>query len=301
VSGRAVLALGTIYVVWGSTYLAIRVMVESVPPLLGAGVRFLAAGALLAAGIALVRGRGALLVAPRALGACATTGLLILVGGIGLVTVAEQDVPSSLAALVIASVPVWVVLLGAAGSERLGPASLAGIALGVVGVALVTGGAGEAVDAPWALGLLLVAAATTAIGLHVSPHIALPPDALVATMYEMLVAGVVLTLLGVATGELGSLGSDAFTTRSTAALLYLVVFGSIVGYGAFVWALQHLRPALVSTYAFVNPLVALVLGWALLDERLSPVAGAGAALVVSGVVALTLASTKAPAAPDAAG
>jgi drug/metabolite transporter (DMT)-like permease len=285
----AAVALGTIYVVWGSTYLAIRLAVESVPPLLGAGVRFLLAGVVLAALIAIVRGPRALPVTRRELLAAAVSGVLILVGGIGLLTLAEQETPSSLAALLIASVPLWVIVFRRLAHEEVPRAAVAGVLLGALGVGLVVAGGLTADVAAWAVAVLLVSGLLTGLGLFLSPRLGLPADALVGTAWEMLIAGALLTVVGLALGDAAR--ADALTARSLAALLYLVVFGSVVAYGAFVWALGHVDSSLVATYAFVNPVVAIVLGWLLLDERLTAAAGAGAALVVAGVAAVATAGS----------
>jgi drug/metabolite transporter (DMT)-like permease len=285
----AAVALGTIYVVWGSTYLAIRLAVESVPPLLGAGVRFLLAGVILALLIVVVKGPRALPVTRRELLAAAASGVLILVGGIGLLTLAEQETPSSLAALLIASVPLWVIVFRRLAHEEIPRAAVAGVLLGALGVGLVVAGGLTADVAAWAVGALLLSGLLTGLGLFLSPRLGLPADTLVGTAWEMLIAGAVLTLLGLALGDAARAGTP--TPRSLAALLYLVVFGSVIAYGAFVWALQHVDSSLVATYAFVNPVVAILLGSVLLDERLTVAAGAGAALVVAGVALVATAGS----------
>jgi drug/metabolite transporter (DMT)-like permease len=283
---EAVAALGTIYLAWGSTYLAIRVMVETIPPLLGAGVRFLAAGALLAAGIAVTRGVGSLRVGRRRLGAAALTGALILVGGIGLLTVAEQHVESGLAALVIASVPLWVVILRRASGDRVARSTVAGVAVGMTGVGVVVGAGLSADVQAWALLVLVAAAISTATGLVASSRLPLPEDAFVATAFEMLSAGVALSVLAALFGQLGRVDAAEISVASIAALLYLIVFGSIVAYAAFVYALQRMPPSLVATYAFVNPVIALLLGWLVLGESLTAGLAAGAVLVVLAVAAV---------------
>jgi drug/metabolite transporter (DMT)-like permease len=283
---RVLLAsLATVYVVWGSTYLAIRVMVETVPPLLGAGLRFLAAGALLALALVALGGAGRLRLPRAQVASAAATGSLILVGGIGLLTVAEQDAPSGFAALIVASVPVWVVVLRALARERVAKLTVAGTLLGLGGVVAVIG-ASPAGAAAWAVAALVAAAILTAIGAFVSPRLALPPDAFAATVVEMLVAGAVLTAAGLAAGEAGDVAASTLSTDSLLAFGYLVVFGSIVAYTAFVWLREHAPVSLVATYAFVNPVVALVLGWLLLDEELTVGLAAGAAAIVLSVIAV---------------
>jgi drug/metabolite transporter (DMT)-like permease len=279
-------ALGAVYVIWGSTYLAIRVMVDDIPPLLGAGARFLLAGAVL---LAVLGARGAPGTSPRVplpqIGASALVGLLLPAGGNGLVTVAETDVPSGLAALLIASVPLWVVVLrmGVA-RERVGAPVLAGVALGFAGVAvlLLPGARPEGATAAGVL-LCLVAAASWATGSFLSPRLTLPAHPLVNTGWQMVAGGVALIVAGLAAGETGDVHLGSLSLASVAAFLYLIVAGSIVAYTAYAWLLQHASLSLVSTYAYVNPLVAVLLGWAILGESLAATALAGAALVVAAV------------------
>jgi drug/metabolite transporter (DMT)-like permease len=278
VTGRVTAALGAVYVLWGSTYLAIRVMVETIPPLLGAGVRFCLAGAGLAVALRVVRGAASLRIARSGLLAAALTGALILAGGIGLLTVAEQDVPSGAAAVVIATVPAWVVLLRAVTGDRPPLSTVAAVAGGLAGVSLVVGEALSGRAAGEAVVALIVAAALTGLGLFLSPRLPLPRDALVATAYEMLAGGAILLVAGLAFGELGELGASS---RSIAALAYLVLFGSVAAYGAFVWLLQNASPSLVSTYAFVNPVVAVALGALVLDEALTSGFLLGSVLVIA--------------------
>jgi drug/metabolite transporter (DMT)-like permease len=277
-------ALGTVYLVWGSTYLAIRVMVETIPPLLGTGVRFLAAGALLYAWLYARGGSERVRATRPELGGAATVGALVLIGGIGLVTVAEQHVASSLAALIIASVPLWVVILRKAGRERIERGTLAGVGLGFAGVALIAvpeGGSGGPVT--WAVLLLLLAAVTTAIGSYLSPRLPQPADTLASTALQMLSSGVALVTAGVVLGEGGDVELAEASDESVAAFAYLTLIGSLAAYSAFVWLLANAPVSTVSTYAYVNPVVALVLGWAVLGEELSTLTAVGAAGVVVSV------------------
>jgi drug/metabolite transporter (DMT)-like permease len=279
-------ALGAVYVIWGSTYLAIRVMVEDIPPLLGAGVRFLLAGAVL---LAVLDARGAPATSPRVpraqVAAAGLVGLLLAAGGNGLVTVAERDVPSGLAALLVASVPLWVVVLRAGvARERIEGATLAGVALGFAGVAvLLLPGARPAGATAAGVLLVLVAALSWATGSFLSPRLTLPAHPLVNTGWQMLAGGVVLVVAGLASGEAGEVHVGSLSLASVAALLYLIVAGSLVAYTAYAWLLQHAPLSQVSTYAYVNPLVAVVLGWAILGESLAATTLAGAALVVAAV------------------
>ena len=280
-------ALVTVYLVWGSTYLAIRVVVETAPPLLAMGVRFLLAGLLLGALIAVRKGPRALRVRPRQLGAAATVGLLLLLGGNGGVAVAEQTVPSGIAALLVAATPLWLVCLRFAARDRPAPLSLLGTVVGFVGIAvLVRPGAslGEGVET-WGLVTVVGAAASWALGSFLSSRIPLPGDAFVATTWEMLAGGTALLVAGAASGELGDLALGDVAVEAWAWLAYLVVVGSIVAFSAYVWLLQNAPISLTATYAYVNPVVAVILGAIVLQEPIDPrtiLAGA----VIIGAVAL---------------
>jgi drug/metabolite transporter (DMT)-like permease len=277
-------ALAAVYVVWGSTYLAIRVMVRDIPPLLGAGARFLVAGAVM---LAVLAARGRMVRVPRrALAASALVGLLLPAGGNGVVTVAEQEVPSGLAALLVASVPLWVVVLRTVvARERVATTTLAGVAVGFagLGVLLLPGSRPAEATATGVL-LVLVAAASWALGSFLSPRLALPEDPLVSTGWQMVFGGVVLAVAGVVAGEPGDV--HAASADSILALVYLVTAGSWVAYTAYAWLLQNAPISQVATYAYVNPLVAVVLGWAILGERLGGATLLGAALVIASVAAI---------------
>lgn len=221
----------------------------------------------------------------REAAAAALTGMLILVGGIGLLTVAERDAPSGLAALVIASVPLWVLVLRAAFGDRPRPRTAASVGIGLVGVGLVVI-AGGSVDArSSALAILVTAAVLTALGAVLSNRPSMPSDAFVETTIEMLAAGAALTLLGFAAGEVGDLRIGALSADSLAAFGYLVVMGSLVAYTAFVWLLDNAAISLVATYAYVTPVVAVVLGWAILDEAVTLPIALGALMVIGSVAA----------------
>jgi len=285
-SWRVWSALSIVYVIWGSTYLAIRVMVEDVPPLLGAGLRFVVAGVAMLAFLA-ARGRD-VRVSRRGLLAAATVGVLLLAGGNGVVTVAEQDVPSGLAALLIASVPLWVVLLRfTVARERVARGTLVGLAIGFCGLAvLLLPGSRPAEATVGGALLVLVAAASWASGSFLSPRLSMPSDPLVSTAWQMVVGGAVLLVGAIAAGEPGDLHLADASAKSLLAFLYLIVAGSWVAFTAYAWLLQNVPISKVATYAYVNPLVAVVLGWALLSEQLSVGTLAGAGLIVASVAAI---------------
>jgi drug/metabolite transporter (DMT)-like permease len=278
-------ALVTVYLVWGSTYLAIRVVVETAPPLLAMGMRFLSAGLLLGTFLAVRRGPAALRVRPRQLGGAAVVGLLLLLGGNGMVAVAEQTVPSGLTALLIASTPLWLVCLRTAAHDRPARLSLVGTVVGFLGIAvLVRPGAslGDDVE-PWGLALVVAAAGSWAMGSFLASRLPMPGDAFVATTWEMLIGGGTMALVAVATGELDGFAVDRVAGEAWAWLAYLVVVGSIVAFSAYVWLLHHAPISLTATYAYVNPVVAVVLGALVLSEPVTAAVLLGGAVVVLGV------------------
>jgi drug/metabolite transporter (DMT)-like permease len=294
-------ALGIVYVVWGGTYVAIRVMVEDVPPLLGAGARFAIAGVAMLAFLA-ARGRR-VRVAPRSLAAAGLVGVLLPAGGNGLVTVAERDVPAGLAALLIASVPLWVVLLrSTVGRERVNGGTLAGVAVGFCGLGLLLlPGSRPAEATAFGVLLVLVAACSWAIGSFLSPRLSMPSDPLVSTAWQMVVGGAALLAGALVAGEPNDLHLADASTKSLLAFAYLVVAGSLVAFTAYAWLLQNVPISKVATYAYVNPLVAVLLGWALLSEGLSIGTLAGAALIVASVAAIVRReSTRAEPEPELA-
>jgi len=285
-SWRVWSALSIVYVLWGGTYVAIRVMVEDVPPLLGAGLRFAIAGVAMLAFLA-ARGRS-VRVAPRSLAAAGLVGLLLPAGGNGLVTVAEQDVPAGLAALLIASVPLWVVLLrSTVGGERVNRGTLAGVAVGFCGLGLLLlPGSRPAEASAGGVLLVLVAACSWATGSFLSPRLRLPSDPLVSTGWQMVAGGGALLVGALVAGEADDLHLADTAPKSLLAFAYLVVGGSLVAFTAYAWLLQNVPISKVATYAYVNPLVAVLLGWALLSEQLTVGTAAGAALIVVSVAAI---------------
>ena len=284
---------------WGSTYLAIRVMVEDIPPLLGAGVRFVVAGAIMYAWLVWRRPPAARTTTRPQLVGAAVVGLLLMFGGNGLVTVAEQEVPSGLAALLISSVPLWVIVLRATyGGERVPGTTLASVAVGFVGVALLVLPGDRPEGAPLGWSLLVVAAAILwASGSFAAPRLERPDDVLTATAWQMLIGGGAMVAVGLAIGEadelhLGDVGADSWV-----AFAFLVFIGSIAAFTAYNWLLRHVAISTVTTYAFVNPVIAVFLGWAVLSEEITAYVVAGTAVVVAAVAFVVLSpAEKAPAA-----
>ncbi|MGZ5380424.1 MAG: EamA family transporter, partial [Thermoanaerobaculia bacterium] len=289
-----VLALLVIYVVWGSTYLAIRWGLETIPPFTMAGARYLVAGGVL---LAWVKLRGAPRVTSRDLGPAFLTGGLMLLFGNGGVVWAEQRIASGLAALLIAVEPLFIVLLQATlPQERRRPSAraLVGVAFGVAGVVLLVGPGrlgGERVDLAGA-GAVLFAAFAWALGSLLSRHLAAPASPLQATALQMLAGGALLGCASGAAGEWVRFSPALVSGRSLAAVAYLVVFGSLLAFTAYIWLLRVASPALVSTYAFVNPIVAVFLGWLLASEEVGIRTLAAAAVIVAAVVLITLAETR---------
>ncbi|MFJ6354436.1 EamA family transporter [Streptomyces sp. NPDC092046] len=276
-------ALGIVYVVWGSTYLGIRIVVETLPPFLSAGTRFVAAALILAGIIAWRQGPAALKVTPRQLASAVGVGLLLILGGNGLVVLAETSIPSGLTALLIAVVPAWVVILKALSGARPTAGGLAGVLLGLVGLGVLTlpGLSGDVK----AGGVVLVVAATLcwSVGSFSSSRLPMPSNPFTASAYEMLAGGIAGLGVGLVRGEQHGLDLSAVSGRSWAALAYLVVFGSLLAFTAYAWLLQAAPLSLVATYAYVNPVVAVALGALVLNEALTWPIVLGGAIVVGGV------------------
>ncbi len=276
-------ALWLVYVVWGSTYLAIAYVVETVPPLVGMGLRFGAAAALLAAWVAVRRGPAALPVTAGQLRAAAVVGLLLLLGGNGLVAVAEAaELPSGLAALLVAVIPLWVVLLRWLTDDRPSRLTVGGVALGFVGLAvLLLPGARPDDVAATAVATVLLAALLWSVGSFYATRAQLPQDGLTTTALEMAAGSVGLLAVGLLRGE--RLDVAAVSTSSSLALGYLVVFGSLVAFTAYAWLLTAAPVSQVSTYAYVNPVVAVALGALLRDEEVTGLTLLGGVLTVLAV------------------
>ena len=278
------LALWTVYIVWGSTYLAIRVSVETLPPLLAASVRFLVAGLLMAGVLLIKRGPRGIAISKRELVATTLVGSLLLLGGNGIVMLAERDVPSGLAALIIASTPLWVVLLRYLAREDIDRGTLIGVAIGFVGVGLLVA-PGEKPDGASLVGMLalVLAALFWGTGSFLSKRLPLPSDPLTSTAWQMLLGGAVIGIAGGLRGEAAAIDVSRFSAASVMALAYLIVVGSLIAFTAYVWVLQHAPISKVATYAYVNPVIAIFLGWLILSEEITPLVIAGAAVIVASV------------------
>src|SRR4051812_47551362 len=285
-------ALWIVYVVWGSTYLAIRVGVQpshgtGLPPLLMAAARFTFAGLLM---LALFARRPAPDGAPDPMGwkqwgAAVVIGCALLLGGNGLVSIAEKRIPSGIAAVLVATVPTWAAVLGAVfGLERVTIRHAAGLALGFAGVAVLVVGHGSGrIDAVGVI-TVVIAALSWASGSVWATRARTVRRPLVMTGMEMVCGGLGCVIVGLARGELSDFHPSAVPARSWAALGYLVVFGSMLAYTAYVWLLHNARLSLVTTYTYVNPLVAVALGALILGESLSPRTLLASAVIVAGVM-----------------
>ncbi|HXG76006.1 MAG TPA: EamA family transporter [Gaiellaceae bacterium] len=284
-------ALLVVYVVWGSTYLAIKVVVDTLPPLLSAGSRFLVAAALLAAALAL---RGTSLRASGAeLRGAAIAGLLLLTLGVGVVHVAETRIDSSVAAMIAGTVPLQVVLLRLASGDSPSRATRLSTTAGLAGLGLVVAPGLGSGSTALGLAVMVGASASWSLGSFLSRRLTLPRDPFVATAWEMAFGGAFLTGAALAAGEWRDLDAGAFAAGSLAAWGYLVVAGSLVGFTAYAWLLRVAPISLVVTHQYVNPLVAIVLGMLLLGERPSPLALGGALLVIGAVYAVVRAESRA--------
>jgi drug/metabolite transporter (DMT)-like permease len=275
------IALWVVYVVWGSTYLAIELAGETMPGFFGAGVRFTLAGLLMLGFIAWRRGPSNLRITRTELLSAAVVGLL-LPGANSILFVTEQKVPIGLTSLIIASIPLWVLLLRLLVRERPDLLSTIGLVIGFGGIVLLVHPGSD--TGPLSYLLITVAASFMwALGSFLSPRIPVPRDALVATGYEMLCGGLVLLVIGVAAYSPSELDPGHWSARSILGLVYLITFGSLLGYSAYVWLLANAPIAKVSTYAYVNPVVAVLLGWIVLDEVITGLTLAGAAIIVVSV------------------
>ncbi len=289
-----ILAFTAIYIIWGSTYLGIRVAIETMPLFAMAGTRFVIAGSIL---FVFLRARGAPTPTSRQWGANAITGTFLLLGGNGLVVWAEQFVPSGVTALLIGVQPLFFVLTEWAwpGGSRPTIITTSALLLGFAGVAWLA--------APWErpsagglnlLGVLAILGACVfwAFGSIYSRHARHGADPLLASSLQMLTGGLALMLAAALHGELGHIDVAAISTRSWIAFGYLITFGSLIGFSTFVWLMRHSTPARVSTYAYVNPIVAVFLGWLILHEPITARTLVASVIIIAAVVIITMEKNK---------
>ena len=288
-------AFAAIYLIWGSTYLGMRLVVEAIPPFLAAGARFLLAGLILALWLACTR---RLRATRRQWRDGLISGALLLLGGNGVVMWAEQKIPSGITTLIISCSPLFMVLINwlAPRGSRPSGATFFGLALGLGGLLLLIGGpAGGAPPDPASCAGLLLGCLSWSLGSLYSHHARQPAEPLTAATLQMLCGGPLMLLAGIAGGELRALHLAAVPLRSALAWGYLVGAGSLVAFPCYAWLLKHSTPARVSTYAYVNPVVAVFLGWLLLGEPVTPRTLLAAAVIVAAVAVITLQRARAEA------
>lgn len=288
---QIIAAFASIYVIWGSTYLAIRYAVETIPPFVMGGVRFLISGTIL---YLWSRYRGAQRPTRIHWRNAIVAGGFLLLGGNGAVVWAEQFVPSGLTALLVSILPFWLVIIEWVRPPRRRPsgAVLVGLVLGFVGIIVLVGPSGVGGHgnvAPLGALVLILGSLSWAIGSFWSRDAQLPESGLLTTGMEMLGGGALLMIVGALSGELTQLDVHAISKASAIGLLYLVTFGSLLGFTSYIWLLDKVSPARLGTYAYVNPLVAVMLGWAIAGERLSIRTGVAAAIVICAVALITTA------------
>ncbi len=287
--GLVVAAFAAVYLIWGSTFLGIHLAIQSMPPLLMGGARFLLAGGVLYGAMRIFAG------APRPepihWRSAAVVGALLLLAGNGAMSWSQQTVPSGIAALMIAATPLWMIVVEwlRPQGRRPGPAIFVGLALGFLGVALIVAGknaAGQSIMNPVAAAVLLAAPMFWGIGSIYSRHAAQNSSALLNIAMQMLCGGVLMLAAGVALGETRGFHFGQITASSAWAFVYLTVMGSLVGFTAYAWLLGVSTPAKVSTYAFVNPLIAVFLGRVVLHEPLPRSLLLAGSLIIAAVVLL---------------
>lgn len=305
---RTALLIGfaAIYLIWGSTYLGIKIAVETLPPFLMAGGRFLLAGLMLAGWIACTRGFQA---TPRQWADNAIIGALLLLGGNGMVSWAEQKIPSGIATLIVSLGPVFIVLMDWAvlasstdktRGTRPGWATFLGLALGLCGLTLLVGpsiGLGADQLDPWRVAALVLACLSWAAGSLYTRYTRNAVEPFTGASMQMICGSGWLFLISLGMGEPQHFDWTAVSTRSAWAWVYLVLAGSLVGFTTFVWLMKHSTPARVSTYAYVNPIVAVFLGWLVLHEPVSPRIFIASAIIITGVAIITVTKNRPASAP----
>jgi drug/metabolite transporter (DMT)-like permease len=291
---RIWLALGTVYILWGSTYLGIKYAIDTIPPFLMGSLRFLVAGGvlyLLAIRTGDARGDR---VGARQWMAAVLIGGALLVGGNGGVILAEQYAPTGVVALLVATAPLWMAIIDrVVFGRRLPVLGIIGLLIGFGGVAFLIGSPGAGHINLFGAALALAAPVCWASGSVFTRHVKLPKRPLVAAGIEMLWAGLVFGVASIVTGELGRLHWQHVSTTSIVALLYLIVFGSLVGFSAYVWLLRSAPLSLVSTYAYVNPVVAVILGGIFLGEAITARLVIAGGIIVLAVALIVIARSRA--------
>jgi drug/metabolite transporter (DMT)-like permease len=288
---QIIAAFASIYLIWGSTYLAIRYADQTIPPFIMGGIRFLISGAML---YAWARYRGAPRPSRIHWRNAVIAGAFLLLGGNGAVVWAEQFVPSGMTALLVSILPFWLVIIEWVRPPRRRPAGavLVGLILGFIGIVVLVGPAdlgGHGDVRPIGALVLITGSLSWAIGSFYSRDAELPESGLLTTGMEMLGGGILLLIVGALTGEFSGFDIHAVSRASAAGLLYLITFGSLLGFTSYIWLLDKVSPAHLGTYAYVNPLVAVILGWAIAGELLSVRTAVAATIVICAVALITTA------------
>ena len=289
-AAKLALAFAAIYLLWGSTYLAIRYSVESIPPLLTAGIRFSIAGSILFAW-AWTRG-----FRPKREHwmAGAIVGALLFLFSHGMLYWAEQTVASGLAALLIATEPMFILIFGwMAGQQKISRLSALGLGFGLVGVGLITGVEHATSSSLLGLAAVLLASASWAAGVVISPRVRLPADALARTAILLLCGAVMLLIAAGVSGEIQRTHWSAISLHSVLGLGYLIIFGSVVAFTAYMWLLQQCPPTLVATHAYANPVVAIFLGWLFASEQVGTRVLLASAAILGAIVLIRQGERKA--------
>lgn len=283
------IAFFCVYVFWGGTYLGMKFALVSFPPFIMAGIRHTTAGLILST-IAFIKKES--FPTKKEILNAALVGALLLLGGNGLVAYAEMRVPSSIASLIIASVPLWISGLNWVGGDKKKPSTLefVGLFLGFTGIlVLAFQGSNTSMNIDViGIALLLIASFSWSVGSLYSKRSEMPKSSFFNVSFQMLVGGTLLLIFSTLLGEYKLFNPSNITTQSILAMFYLIVFGSIIAYSAYIWLFKNVNPTLASTNAFVNPVVALILGWSLANEVLSPQAIIASILIIGAVVILTL-------------
>ncbi len=286
---KLILAFAAVYLIWGSTYLGVAIVTENLPPLFTSAIRFLIAGGLLYI-YARLTGK----TAPNSANwkAASLIGLLLLGIGNGTVSIAIQTIPTGVVALLVASLPLWIVIINlvAFNGPRPGGKEILGVVVGLSGMIILIGPdrISSTHNMDW-VGVLILLSGTIswAMGTLLAPRVPLPASQLLSTAMQILMAGVVLVPASVLLEDWSRLPQHHWTSREMGSLAYLVLFGSVIGYSAYAWLVRVAPPGLVSTYAYVNPVVALALGALVLHEPITGREIAAAAVIILGVVLIT--------------
>lgn len=280
-------ALITLYIVWGSTYLGIKVAIETIPPFFHAGIRFLVSGLII---LAWQKAAKQEMPTRKQWVSTAIIGTLLLLGGNGLVAWAEQFIPSGIAALIIATVPLSLVIMEALRPGGIKPTwqAIVGLVIGFIGIFILAGpseisGSQSNLD-PFGVAALLTATVLWALGSIYSKTADLPKASMVTTGAEMLMGSIGLFIVSLLTGELNGWDPSGVSTRSIIGVVYLIFIGSIIGFGSYIWLLQNAPISLVATYAYVNPIVAVLLGYFFGNEALEPRTWIAAAIIIGAVI-----------------